>query len=97
MLYLVFYDIEKDQSRTKVAKALVAQGFERLQFSVFCGLENPKELTGLWSKFKTMLDEKTDKLYVLKISKTSLKSMAVLGVLDMDLDYLAGDKESMFF
>ncbi len=96
MVYLIFYDIGESSARTKVSKRLVDMGYERIQLSVFCGLENPKNTPSLWAYIEKCINEKEDKIYVLKVSKASLKSMDVLGILDLDLEYLAGDKHSLF-
>ncbi len=96
MIYLVFYDIADSARRTKVAKRLIQLGFERLQYSVFSGLENLSEIPQAWNFFKNQLDKKTDKLYVLRVSKASLKSMDIIGVFSLDLDYLSGDTDSLF-
>ena len=53
MIYLVFYDISTDKIRNKIARRLEAEGFERLQLSVFIGLMNPKTKPMLWKQLTT--------------------------------------------
>lgn len=43
MLYLACYDFENDNIRLAIAKQLFARGYERIQKSVFLGLQKPKE------------------------------------------------------
>ncbi len=98
MLYLVFYDIENTSKRTKIAKLLIADGYERLQLSVYLGLDNPVRNQKLWKSLEDLLiDETSSKLYVLPIPGNSIKNIAKIGKLDFDLYYLAGEKDSLFF
>ena len=79
------------------SKRLVDIEFERIQLSVFCGLENPKNTPLLWAYLEKCINEKEDKVYVLKVSKASLMREDILGILDLDLEYLVADKHSLFF
>ena len=97
MLYLVIYDIATDSIRTKIAKLLIASSYERLQFSVFLGLDNPKKDTELWKKFTELLkDEPEAKFYILPIPKNSLTSLMSIGKNSLDIEYLIGTKDSYF-
>jgi len=98
MIYLLLYDISKNSIRTKVAKLLIEEGFERMQFSIYTGLENPYKNTYLWNKLSKLLKpEPTAKLYVINLSKNNLKNMKIIGTFDQDLDYLIGEKRSLTF
>lgn len=97
MLYLIVYDISDNRICHKVAKRLLAEGFERIQLSVFLGLFNPRRKDALWEQLNAWIsEEKGAKFYVLPITKKSFKSMDVIGDLDVDIDYLAGDKHTLF-
>lgn len=98
MIYLLFYDITTDSIRTKTAKLLIAEGFERLQFSVYTSLENPTQNTKLWATLKKHLaPEPTAKLYVIAITKNNFKNIKIIGNFDHDIEYLTGDKRSLIF
>ena len=97
MIYLVFYDITNTKSRTKVANRLVDMGYERIQYSVFTGLNDPVTNSNLWEFLKLNIDSECDKLYVLKVSKKAFKTMSKLGQSGLDIDYFSGDRQSLFF
>lgn len=96
MIYLVLYDISTDSIRTKVAKLLLVEGFERLQFSVFSGLENPYKNSVLWQKLKKIMQpDPKAKLYVINLTKNNVKNMKIIGEFNLDLEYLIGEKRSL--
>jgi CRISPR-associated endonuclease Cas2 len=98
MLYLLFYDITTDSIRNRVAKLLIDEGFERLQFSVYTAIEDPKNNSVLWNKLKHLLaSESTAKLYVIAITKNNFRNIKIIGNFDHDIDYLLGDKRSLTF
>ena len=98
MIYLIFYDITTDSIRTKIAKTLIEGGYERLQFSVFTGLEAPYENENYWKKLQNILsDEKEAKFYVIPISKKNFRKLKKIGIFELDMDYLTGDKRSLTF
>lgn len=98
MIYLLFYDIADNKIRTKTAKLLIAEGFERIQYSVYTALENPTKNANLWLKLLKLIEEETDaKLYIIAVTKKSFKNMKIIGKFDFDIDYLAGDKRSLTF
>jgi CRISPR-associated endonuclease Cas2 len=96
MTYLVFYDISSDKPRNRVAKILERSGFERLQFSVFTGLENPVKNNYLWQKIKKILkNESGARLYVLPVNHEQFLAMEGIGTELLDLEYLAGIRRSL--
>ncbi len=98
MLYLIIYDISTDSIRNKIAKILIEASFERLQLSVFLGLENPKKDKRLWERLNENLKEEKDaKFYILPVPKSSLNNMISIGKNELDIKYLTGDKDSLFF
>jgi CRISPR-associated endonuclease Cas2 len=96
MIYILFYDITSDKLRTKIAKLLISMGYERLQFSVFTGLDNPVINKYLWPAItKILKSEPTARFFVLPIKKDYFCEMQGLGVEYLDLEYLAGNKRSL--
>lgn len=98
MIYLVIYDISSDKIREKVAKKLIAEGFERLQLSVFSGIRSPKDNKAFWQVLVNLLQaEPSAKLYVLKVSIQNFRQMQIIGNHQIDFDYLTGQMDSLFF
>ena len=98
MIYLLFYDVTSNSIRTKIAKLLIAEGFERLQLSVYTALYNPEKNQLLWGTIKQLLaPEPNAKLYVIAMTKNNFRNMKIIGNFDQDLDYLLGDKRSLIF
>jgi len=59
--WLVAYDIPDDQRRTRVAGALEGQG-DRVQYSVFEILTDPRALERLLERLRAILDPQQDRL-----------------------------------
>lgn len=98
MLHLIFYDITSDSLRTKIAKRFIAEGYERLQYSVYLALANPAGNQRLWHELLLLLkEEETAKLYIIPILKKNFKKIKTIGIFDVDLDYLTGEKRSLIF
>ena len=98
MLYMIIYDITNDAIRTKIADKLIEASYERLQLSVYIGLENPKKKKFLWDKLNDLLaDEPEGKFYIFPIPKSSLTQMMNIGKNTLDIAYLTGDKDTLFF
>jgi len=77
---------------------LIAEGFERLQFSVYTGLEHPTQNKVLWATLiQHLAPEPTAKLYVIAMTKNNFRNMKIIGNFDHDIDYLLGDKRSLTF
>lgn len=94
-MYLILYDITETPIRTKVAKMLEIEGYERIQFSVFIAPFNPKK-NKLWLKLKLLLAATpTNKIFCLKITKENFYKIKTIGNFDFDLEYMAGDKSSL--
>ena len=96
MIYIIFYDIASDKLRNKVAKVLIIMGFERLQLSVFTGLENPVKNIILWQTINKILkNEPKAKFFILPVKKDYFCAMQGLGFENLDLEYLAGKRRSL--
>lgn len=97
MIHLIFYDITSNKIRTRVAKRLIAEGFERIQYSVFAAAIDPRYNAPLLQDLRTcIVTEKTAKLFLLKFSEEQFKSMMILGETSCDIDFIIGKKNSIF-
>lgn len=97
MIYLIIYDISLDRLRTRISKRIIAEGYVRLQLSVFVGIKNPKSNKKLWSDLNIWLDkEQSSKFYVLKLTENNFRKMENIGYIDLDIDFLTGSKLTMF-
>ncbi|MCD4675183.1 MAG: CRISPR-associated endonuclease Cas2 [Desulfobacula sp.] len=95
---MIFYDIENNRTRKKVADKLIEYGYERLQLSVFAGNEHPKRISGLWEILVKLVGGKetgSDKLYALRIEGSSFKKMLSVGNIDFDIAYICGERHTM--
>ena len=99
MIYLILYDIGSDKSRAKIARALAAAGYERLQYLVFTGTDNPEANLALWQKLTKYCHEHSDaynnQLVVIKTSKKNFANLTVIGEETIDIDYFTGKQPAM--
>lgn len=79
MITWVLYDIENDRARDKVAKACKQSGLYRVQYSCFLGTLDAHEKDVLELRFKDLIDEAVDKVYIFPMSKAELKDTILLG------------------
>ena len=97
MLYLIIYDIAKNSVRTKIAKLLIKESYERLQLSVFLGNDDPMKNPFLWKPLNQLIKEdKLAKFYIFPIPKNSIRNLRSIGNMDLDIEYLCGEKETLF-
>lgn len=94
MIYLIIYDITNDNLRSKVSKLLVKEGAERLQLSVFVTHFNPVS-SKLWQKLNTLLESSEEKLLIIPLLKRNFLNTKIIGTLENEIDYLAGDINSL--
>jgi len=92
-MYLIVYDIVSNNKRSRFANTLVAFGYERMQKSVFVGIENPKKFSSLHLQLKNIAIE--DSIVIIHISKTSFKNLKKYGTFSLDMDYVCNEKRSM--
>ncbi|MEO1518990.1 MAG: CRISPR-associated endonuclease Cas2 [Bacteroidota bacterium] len=99
MIYLIAYDISADRIRQKVARRLIAEGYERLQWSVFTGLKHPQQQGTLWTDLSHWLHpEPTARFVVIPIALSHFRRLQLIGPSDqLDIDYLTGQGHSLFF
>jgi CRISPR-associated endonuclease Cas2 len=96
-MHLIFYDISSDTIRTKIAKKLVAEGYERIQLSVFVGNPHPKQNIPFWQNLNTWLKtEPTAQFCVIRVASLNFKNMTMIGKNKLDLAFLLGEKNSIF-
>lgn len=70
----VFYDIEDDRVRTKVADTCKDYGLGRIQFSGFSGSLNKNKREELFLKLRVLLGNKTGKVLMLPICERDVKA-----------------------
>lgn len=98
ILYMVSYDISSNRTRLKVADLLLAQGYERLQLSVFLGLAPLWANEKLWQRLTQLLAadaNDADRLLCLPVHKKAVKNMQIIGVPPGRLDYICGDVHTL--
>lgn len=98
LLYIVMYDIENNSLRTKAAKKLQQYGYERIQYSIFCGLENPRSLPALWNELQLLIkpaEDPNDRLFVLQLKKSYFRAMKILGSANLNMAYLLGEQHTL--
>lgn len=99
MIYIVTYDIASDRLREKISKILVSAGYERIQYSVFVAIENPHKNQNLWKRIEKLEQNSYDemfRLFVIPVPKDCFLSMEMLGNPGFELEYLAGNKNTLF-
>jgi CRISPR-associated endonuclease Cas2 len=79
---MVYYDISENKARLKVHDYLEAQGFERIQYSVFVGKIDMHRWQKIWAKLCALharycTDQ--DKIYSHVIEANHFRKMSVLG------------------
>lgn len=79
MLAWVFYDIVKDKTRNKVAKACEEAGIYRVQKSVFVGKLNKAQKRELQTYIEDQICEDTDSVYIFPMCKEDFSNCALLG------------------
>lgn len=96
MIYLLCYDIATNSIRTKIAKRIIQEGFERIQKSVYLATFNPKNNISLWLFLQQAIaDDKEASLFVIALTKNNFRSLKKLGNFALDIDYLLGEKHSL--
>jgi CRISPR-associated protein Cas2 len=96
MIAWVLYDIQKDRSRTKVAKLCKQAGLYRVQKSVFLGTLTPNEKDTLELQIEELIDEEVDSVYIFPMSKNELKDTVLLGQA-FDKDMVTDEVRELFF
>lgn len=79
MLVWVVYDIQKNRTRNKVAKACLEAGIYRVQKSVFLGELNSNQVDELSLKVGRLIDENKDSVYIFPMCKDDFSKVKLLG------------------
>ena len=82
MYKLVFYDIENDKTRTRLAKKAEELGLVRLQYSVFIGNGSQVYWSKVFGQLKIIaqkFDLENDSCCILVLEEKQVKTMMVLG------------------
>jgi|GEM_PF-1720606 len=99
--FLVMYDITHSKTLQKIGKLMIREGFERINYSVWVGWENPAKETGIKEKLTRLLADENAKgslFYILPVSKSGLKKIRCLnGRKPKELDYWVGERRETFF
>ena len=98
MLCFIFYDIENNKVRTKIAKYLLRKGCVRVQKSVFMAQIDRKIFHEIHSTLKKVQDlyENTDSILFLQVAEDNLRGMKMVGQ-HIDIDLIIHDKNTLFF
>lgn len=96
MIVWVLYDIEKDRSRTKVAKACEQAGLYRVQYSCFLGTLTPSDKDTLRLKIEELINLEKDKVYIFPMNKGELQQTDLLGQA-FDKDLVTDQVRALFF
>jgi CRISPR-associated protein Cas2 len=79
MYYWVIYDITKDRTRLKVARACKRAGLDRVQRSVFLGRLHRKTLLALRTEFNRLVNWRTDRVFFVPMSSRDARRIARTG------------------
>ena len=100
MPWLICYDIEQDNLRSKVAKRLLYEGLDRLQWSVFAGDMTDHQLTKLKDWLKDVLTKHPspgNSIIILNLPPSDLEGMTVFGEPKFDFKELTDPPNTIFF
>jgi CRISPR-associated protein Cas2 len=95
-LLWVIYDIHKNKSRTKIAKATLEAGLYRVQKSVFLGSINKTRLDELVLRISDLIDEEKDSVYIFPMCETDFKKTKLLGQA-FDKEMVKDEVKALFF
>ncbi|MBI4847576.1 MAG: CRISPR-associated endonuclease Cas2 [Nitrospirae bacterium] len=70
----LFYDIEDDAIRNKIADTCKDYGLERIQFSGFCGILNKNRREEFFLKLTYLIKDKSGKLLMLPVCEKDAKA-----------------------
>ncbi|PIV44288.1 MAG: CRISPR-associated endonuclease Cas2 [Nitrospirae bacterium CG02_land_8_20_14_3_00_44_33] len=69
----IFYDIENDGIRNKIAEKCKDYGLERIQFSGFSGILNRNKREELFLKLSSLIGNKSGKVLMLPICERDMR------------------------
>lgn len=92
-MYYAVYDISDNAVRGQTILALKAQGFVRIQKSVFCAPISGQQKKDLLESVKMILS-KSDSFYLLRSCSSCFGKLDVVGA-GFDREYVAGKRDAM--
>lgn len=95
MVYLLCYDIKTNSIRSKIAKKLIENGFERIQKSVYLATTNPQRNKILWNTLEKLILQDKGVVLVIPLSKNNFRSLKKIGIFELDIAFLLGEKHSL--
>lgn len=99
-IYIILYDIEDDKVRDRLAKHLEQWGYERIQYSVFIGLQPIHKNKTLQQIIKDLIDIEAfpnDKVFSISLPRRKLHTCVLIGKMNADTLYLKGEKKWEIF
>lgn len=103
MMYLIIYDITENRIRTKVAKLLVKNGYERIQLSVFAGPFSPVANADLWRQLQILCPRSGEaesggnSLIVVEVPIKQFLKIHSIGSLPFDLAEMTGTAHTLWW
>lgn len=97
--YLICYDIEGNKLRKKIADRLIADGLERVQYSVFMGPVSASVLAKLEKWLQTAVEGgegKGDRAIILPLQLADVEKMLILEMPLGDLGSLTDGTHTLF-
>lgn len=79
MLTWIIYDIAKDRTRRKVAKAILGKGLYRVQKSVYLGDIDSNRLDEILLESAELMDDETDSVYAFPMCEDDFRKVRILG------------------
>jgi CRISPR-associated protein Cas2 len=98
MAHLICYDITQNSLRTRIGKKIIEYGLDRINKSVYLGTVSKSSLTQLENWLSQEISAKgdaTDSCIVVRVSAEQVQQMRILGLNELDLDELSGDKSTL--
>ncbi len=94
MICWVLYDIKDDKTRSKIAKACLQTGLNRVQYSCFVGNLDENELDELQVKIEDLYNKAEDSVYIFPMSRKDFNQTVLLGQA-FDKKYVSGDLKNI--
>lgn len=99
MLRLVYYDLSDHRTRSRVADCLLANGFDRIQYSVFIGTVKAAHWVKVWSQLESLFSEghdEQDKIFSHVVPPHHFRKMSILGA-PPEVEWILHEVPSIFF
>ncbi len=100
MPHLISYDIENDSLRQKIANKIIAEGFDRVQYSVYLGGVSDGVLANLITYLKDAMlksNLQKDNIIIISLTDKALENMLTIGQSGLDIDEIIGNKNTLIF